>query len=413
MFDDIKPPEAGDGLPESVPKSNDQEPAFVPPETISATDTEEPKPVEKSEAPKPSKQSRFKKMKTSLATWWGSRKLWQKILIIVLAVLLAAALAFGVYTLFKAPKEAPVPQAQVEAVPTTEASKLTGVQVDPKFNKLPVTGIMIENSLDARPQSALKDAGVVFEAIAEGGITRFLALYQEAEPSYIGPVRSARPYYLRWLLPFDAPLAHVGGSPDAMADIKSLGVKDLDQFFNPQAYWRVSTRYAPHNVYTSMAKLRSLEKSKGWTSSNFTGFLRKEEQPLTTPKARLVDISISGPDFGVHYTYNKKTNSYLRSEGGAKHIDEKSHKQLSPKVVVVLVTRYGLASDGHHSTYQTNGSGTVYVFQDGGVTKGKWHKSDDKTQLTFTDATGAPLGLNPGQTWITVVGASSDVSYKK
>ena len=155
---------------------------------------------------------------------------------------------------------------------------------------------MIENSLDARPQSGINQAGVIFEAIAEGGITRFITLYQEAQPQYVGPVRSLRPYYIDWAAAFDAPIAHVGGSPDALKQIRNGG-KDLDQFFNPGAYWRQSTRAAPHNVYTSFKNMDKLNKAKGYKSSKFTPWPRKEDSPLETPTAATIKVSISSANF--------------------------------------------------------------------------------------------------------------------
>jgi hypothetical protein len=270
---------------------------------------------------------------------------------------------------------------------------------------------MIENSLDARPQAGLKDAGIVFEAIAEGGITRFLALYQEGQPDYIGPVRSARPYYLDWLLPFDASYAHVGGSPEALSLVRSLGIKDIDQFANGGSYDRVSSRAAPHNVYTSMSKIDALNSAKGYTTSTFTSFPRKSDQPLSTPMASSINLDISGPLFNVHYDYDTASNTYKRSEGGSSHTDEKSGDQLAPKVVIALVMDYGYASDGQHSEYTTTGSGSMYVFQDGFVTQGTWKKSDSKSQFSFTDSGGAILKLNAGQTWFTVVDGTDKVHY--
>lgn len=316
------------------------------------------------------------------------------------------------------PKPAPAPVAKkVEPPapppkPTTEASRLTGVQITPELNKRPVTGIMIENSPDARPQAGLIDAGVVYEAVAEGGITRFLALFLESQPEHIGPVRSARPYYVEWALNFDAAYAHVGGSPDGLADIKALGVKDLDQFANGGYYQRVSSRYAPHNVYTSMAKMDELKTKKGYTSSNFSGFERKAEAPSPTVAARTIDLAISGALYNVHYDYNQPTNSYNRLEGGRPHTDERSGTQLSPKVVVVLVVNQGLMADRIHTTYQTTGSGAMFVFQDGVMTKGTWHKPDRKAQYRFANEAGGPLQLNPGQTWITLVNNPGAVTAK-
>ena len=294
--------------------------------------------------------------------------------------------------------------------PTTVPSTLTGMQVDPSVNSRPVTGVMIENSLDARPQSGLSEAGVVFEAIAEGGITRFLALYQDTAPADIGPVRSARPYYIQWALGFDAAYAHVGGSPQALANIKAWGVKDLDQFYNAGAYRRVTTRYAPHNVYTTIANLNQLETAKGYTTSTYTGFARKKATPIKTPTASKIDINLSGSLYNVHYDYNKSANTYNRSEGGAPHMDAGGNIQISPDVVVVMVIPYGIAADGHHSEYQTVGSGQVFIYQDGGLTTGSWTKKSEKEQITFTDANGKQILLNPGQTWLTAVGDANKVS---
>ena len=333
------------------------------------------------------------------------------------AVLLILLVGGGVYA-YKGLHPKPVANSPVAkakkkaAAPAVITSPLTGLPVSEEQSKRVVTGAMIENTVFARPQSGLKEAGVVFEAIAEAGITRFLALFQDNQAPNIGPIRSARPYYVDWAHSFDAPLAHVGGSPDALSKIKSNGVKDLDQFFNSGAYHRVGSREAPHNVYTSIASLNNVEKSKGWTSSSFTGFERKKEAPAKVPTAKTIDLAISGPTYNAHYDYDAANNQYLRSEGGAPHKDAESGAQLAPKVVIALVAPYSLMSDGYHSQYQITGSGEMTVFQDGTVTKGTWARKDGPSQYTFTDAEGHALKLNPGQTWITVVGTAGAVTYK-
>ena len=296
-------------------------------------------------------------------------------------------------------------------VPVTVPSTLTGLLVNPSINLGPVTGVMIENSQDARPQSGLSSAGVVFEAIAEGGITRFLALFQDTAPDNVGPIRSARPYYVQWALGFDAGYAHVGGSPEAIADIRDWGVRDLDQFYNSGSYHRVSSRAAPHNVYTAIATLNQLEVSKGYTSSNFTGFVRKAEAPSKVPTVNTINFNISGPVYNVAYTYSAATNSYLRSEGGEAHIDANTGAQISPKVVIGLVMAYSLESDGQHSVYSTIGSGPAYFFQDGMSIIGQWSKSSGTSQFVFTDSAGAVVKLNPGQTWITALANATDITY--
>jgi hypothetical protein len=339
-----------------------------------------------------------------------SEKLTKKQLVIgsiVFVLLLGAAVAFALSNRAGAPT--PAQKAAIVKPPIT--SPLTGLPVSAANAKRPVTGVMIENSIFARPQSGLKEAGVVFEGIAEAGITRFLALYQEAKPANIGPVRSARPYFLQWALGFDAPLAHVGGSPEALQNIKTQHVKDLDQFFNSAYYHRTSNREAPHNMYTSMAQLNAAEKAHGWTKSTFTGFIRGKEKASGKPTVTKIDFSISGPTYSVHYDYNAKSNVYLRSEGGEPHKDATTGKQLAPKVVIALVMPYALEPDGYHSDYSTIGSGHMYVFQNGTVTQGTWKKTSAAKQFQFLDAVKKPIKLNPGQTWISVVGSKSYVSY--
>jgi hypothetical protein len=300
--------------------------------------------------------------------------------------------------------------------PTIVPSTLTGLPVSPGVNDRPVTGVMIENSIFARPQSGLDQAGVVFEAIAEGGITRFLALFQDTQPNYIGPVRSARFYYINWLLGFDAAYAHVGGSPEALKDIPAWHVKDLNEFYNAGAYHRISSRDAPHNVYTSIAELNALEKSKGFGKSNYTGFARKaKETPSKTPTVTQINMAFSGFYYNTHYDYDPATNTYKRSEGGTGHMEllkNGSRVRITPKVLVALVMPYSLEPDGYHSSYNTIGSGKMFVFQDGGVQTGTWNKASRNAQFTFTDTQGQPLKLDPGQTWISALKSASDVTYK-
>lgn len=343
---------------------------------------------------------------------------------VLLAIITLALLAIGGSALYGVlhpqPKPAPVaatapPKKELPPPPVAVQPKspLTGLGVESnELTKRQVTAIMLENSPSARPQSGLKTAGVIFEAIAEGGITRFLALYQESRPGLIGPVRSLRPYYIDWLLPFDAAVAHVGGSYNALNEIRSGKYKDIDEFFNGGSYWRASDRYAPHNVYTNFDKLDALNTSKGYTSSTFTGFARKAEMPNAAPSATAIDISISSALYDVHYDYDKASNSYLRSEGGAPHNDREGGR-LTPKVVVVMKVPMHLGfEDGYREQMDTVGSGPAYVFQDGVVTQGTWNKPDRPTQITFKDSANNQIAFNPGQTWITDIPTEKSVTWR-
>ena len=306
----------------------------------------------------------------------------------------------------------------IKPVSTTVPSTLSGLPVAPSVNKLPVTGIMVENEIDARPQSGLDQANVVFEALAEGGITRFLALYQDTQPSYIGPIRSARPYYVSWCMGFDCDYAHVGGSPDALTDISNWGVKDLNEFYNGGAYERITNREAPHNVYSSIASLNTLEDSKGFTTSDFQGFPRKAASPLKVPTVTAINLDIGTSEYNASYAYDATTNDYVRSEAGQLMTNVAANGtpvQIAPKVVIAIVVPFSLgaldASDAYYSNYAVIGSGAAYVFQDGGVTVGTWQKTSNSAQITFSDAQGQAIKLDPGQTWITALTDSTQLTY--
>lgn len=297
--------------------------------------------------------------------------------------------------------------------PVKYYSPLSGVEVaDEKTTKRPVTAVMIENSDLARPQSGLAEAEVVFEAVAEGGITRFIALYQTNRPGLIGPVRSVRPYYLDWAAGFDPGVAHVGGSPDALSMIRSGDYgTDLDQFFNDNSYWRAIDREAPHNVYTNSDKLDGLQGEKGKTGSTYSFSPRIDERKPATPTVTRITADISSGIFNVAYDYDAATNSYKRSEGGAIHNDREKG-QISPKVVVMMKTNIALSGDGVHMDVTTSGSGTADIFQNGTVIEGTWSKVGPKDKLYFKDASGKEISLVRGQTWITIVGNDRTITWQ-
>lgn len=324
----------------------------------------------------------------------------QKLLLLFVVILLVALTCAGAIWALRGQ---PGPQSNVAVRLSDEVqSELTGLMVLPEVNERQVTAVMIENSPDARPQAGIINAGVVYEAVAEGGITRFVALYQDTKASYLGPVRSIRPYYLDFLVPYGAAVAHVGGSPQAIQQMRAQNIKDLDQFVNPTAYDRVSSRFAPHNVYTSTTRLNQVEKRKKYKQKPYDGFEReKREAPLDKAKIKTININYISDLYNVSYKYNKASNTYKRTLGGVPHKDEKSGKQIAPKVVVAIEMKR--TQDGVYSVYKTTGSGKVRVYQNGTVIVGKWSKKNRKSQFVLTDKNGDPIKLVPGKTWVNIV----------
>lgn len=411
MHDDIRVPAAPAADP---PK----ETTFETPDQVAAHDEAPDMTIDMADEEEKEEPLAFspQQTKTKRKFWPPTKKQWliAAAVVVVLGIggaVAALALRHKPITNYAATK--PPAKAQTSnLVPST----LSGLPVNPSVNKSPITAVMIENTPDARPQAGLSQAGVVFEALTEGGITRFMALFQDQLPTNVGPVRSARPYFIDWALGFDAPYVHDGGSPQGLSDIQSLGVKNIDYLDYPAYFTRVSSRPAPHNLYTSIPGLIKLEASNGWTSSNYSGWPRKTDAPASSPSVTSINFNLSYSTYAVNYAYDAQTNSYNRSEGGAAQTDANSGKQLSPKVVIGMVVPWSQGSldtsDAYYSVYSDIGSGEALVFQDGGLTIGQWNKASAGAPLTFTTSSGAPLKLDAGQTWITALASASEASYK-
>lgn len=327
---------------------------------------------------------------------------------IIIGIFLIAVASIIAFFILNQPSPPPIahstPKPKKITPPKKYYSPLTGLEVkDDAATKQVVTAIMIENSPDARPQSGIKQAGIVYEAVAEGGITRFLTLHQQDKPQLIGPVRSLRMYYVDWLAPYNASVAHIGGSAASLAEIRNGSYRDIDQFFNSGAYWRATDRYAPHNVYTSFEKLDALNASKGYTESSFTGFSRIDGKASKTPNAQNIAINISGPLYNTTYTYKPEHNFYERSLAGKPHLDREDGHITPSSIVALKVDMTKVLEDGYRESIVTTGSGQAVIFQNGTAKEATWHKPGRNSPITFKDVNGYDIPLVRGQTWISAV----------
>lgn len=333
-------------------------------------------------------------------------------------------------------------------------SNLTGLEIaDENLNSSPTFCIQIPNgSTDgARPQVGLTQAGVVFEAIAETGITRFAAVFQNPTSSAIGPVRSLRPYYLDWDTPFDCTVTHAGGSDEAIAALRKGGQRNLDE--NYSYMWREdNTGRLWNNLFTSPTDLLQFNADHGYTTSNPKTFprLTPEEateiakQNLNPPecpedtdcitadqlnRADTVRISFGNwVNYNTIYSYAPETNTYARSyQSGDAHLvyecpaglnqpNTKTEcgdlKQVTPSAIVAIRVQEHTMADGYHESIATIGSGTAYIFQNGEVIEGTWDKASQGSQIVFKDAAGEIIKFTPGQLWIAAVPQFGSVSWE-
>jgi len=353
--------------------------------------------------------------------WHGWSKK-RKIVVTVLAVLLLCGLVASAAVLIR---KKPTVQRRDETAkvlrvapkPKTLPSPLTGVEVSPQRAEHAVTSVVIENLYpSARPQSGLSSAGVVYEALAEGGITRDQAFFGDTFPADIGPIRSIRTHFVRWGLEYGVSVVHAGGNADALDMITPLGLKNLDQFANGSYFRRITTRYAPHNLYTTGPQLESLLQAKGFnTKPSFKVWQRKDDSKATAPIASTITISPSYYDYEIGYTFDPTSDSYTRTIRGEADVDANGNVPIKPKNVMVLKvpTSYGLTRTNEDTVIiQQVGSGKGWLFMDGNAIEISWQKTSDSAQTTYTDLSGKPIVLNRGQTWVTVIPTDKAVTYK-
>ncbi len=297
--------------------------------------------------------------------------------------------------------------------------------------------VMIENHVESRPQSGLSYADVVYEAVAEGGITRFMGMYycNSLPDVQLGPVRSARTYFLDWLSEYDALYAHVGGAntpgpANALGQIIDYKIKDLNQFsIGFPTFWRDYQRLGravatEHTMYTTTHKLWDVGEKRDWTATDSAGlrwdakfvpWKSKEDQAGGDKTKVTVNFWEGRGDYQVQWSYDKGCNCYKRSHGGTSHTDLNNKQQLSPKNVVVQFMRESHANDGYennaHLLYTNKGQGKALIFQDGKVIEGQWTKANRLAREKFLDESGKEIEFNKGQIWIQTVPEGSSVDY--
>ncbi len=294
--------------------------------------------------------------------------------------------------------------------------KIDGICLKAGEKDAGVFAVMIDNLREARPQSGLSQASLVYEAVAEGDITRFLAVFSLNDSiEKIGPVRSARPYYIDFAREFKCPYLHVGGSPDALDYLSSAYKFDLNEMSRGQYFWRDKNRYAPHNVYSSTEEVKkAIEKYKWEVNDEFDAFVFKEdEKEELRGQVKKINVYFSLADFVVNWEYDEKNNVYERSVSGQNQKDANDGESIKAKNLVVIPARYVVLDNyGRQELVDFNaGTGVAYVFQDGKVIEGTWKKENKNTRRKFFDQSGKEINFNVGQTWIEILPKENKLIY--
>lgn len=377
------------------------------------------------------------------------------ILIAIVLFLASGAISYFLFSQVNKPIIKSIPPTKLangsvqfdNSLPKTESCPLNGVlystQQKAWWETHEPLGVMIENSTDARPQSGLSYADQVYEAVAEGGITRFLAIYYCQDAPEIGPVRSARTYFIDMVSQFGKyPLyAHVGGAnadgpANALGQIDDYGwtgYNDLNQFsIGFPTYWRDYTRQGhtvatEHTMYSTTTKLWDFAKTQrnitsttkaGAWDTNYTPYTFKEDLAISQrPASQTIHLNFwEDQNYAVDWIYDPANNNYKRNNGGVPHIDIDTKKQLTAKNVVVLLMDQSNADDGYdnneHLLYTDEGTGKALVFMDGKEIKGTWKKASRTSQLFIYNANGQQVSFNRGTIWFSILPTDTTITVK-
>jgi hypothetical protein len=285
---------------------------------------------------------------------------------------------------------------------------INGSLVDAAIAKRRPIAVMVENHIDSRPQSGLSEADVVYETLAEGGITRHMALYQAGEPKQIGPIRSVRNYFNFLANQWAAVIVHSGGSKDALQELRSNkypAVADGDEYFNGKYFKRDNQKYAPHNLFSSTEMLRQMLTDKKWEDWNSGNYWNFAEVPADQIKAEATNISIPFviKSYAVRYKFDPATNNYKRFVADQPVIDAGNKQPVSPKnILVQFADSFAVeaATEGGID-FNLDTSGPLTLFTAGKVIAGSWSYKNGK--ISYLDEQGQPLVLQPGPTWIEIV----------
>jgi hypothetical protein len=296
--------------------------------------------------------------------------------------------------------------------------------------------VMIDNYFpDARPQTGIDQASLVFETMVEGGFTRIMPVYLEHDPSVVGPVRSTRIYFDDWAGALHAVLVHVGGNDDADAQLWQMPkVYNLDQgtdafllgYMNSY-FWRDDHRTIPDNMYANIAKLRTYvaKRRQNW---RYAGASLPHKLPAPAAArggAGTLTIGYVDPlfpgmpplsNYQVQWRYDPVSNSYLRVVGGVNDIDVASHQPIRAQNIVVMKVGAGTPDQAAGTTVDAVslpviGTGPALYFRDGHVQHGVWEQNDPMAPLRLMDPHGRPVKFDPGQTWVEAVPQASSTSW--
>lgn len=282
---------------------------------------------------------------------------------------------------------------------------LTGMPVsDEEELKLRPIAVMIDNEYNARPQSGLLDAEIVYEIPVEGNITRYMAIYHHSHTDKIGPVRSARPYFIDKALELNAVYVHCGGSPQALSDLVTLKVNTLNDLKGSPCFWRSKDRKMPHNLYTSTKLMREVMESSKFNTKTAPEYFKFSEEFLDLDGKKTASISFNySKNYIVGYEYSEKDKLYYRTINGVRLKDKESGKDISTTNIIVEKTTAKVLDKVGRLEVRNIGKDRGYYLTGGKLAEIEWSKNGRSEKTEYKDLKGKEILMNKGTTWVQVV----------
>ena len=280
--------------------------------------------------------------------------------------------------------------------------------------------VMINNLGAARPyHTGLQDAYLVYEIVVEGGITRYLALFKDKTNEVVGNVRSARHYYIDYVLENDAYYVHWGWSPQAQSDISSLDIDNLNGLTYGSPYFfrqNISGVNTEHKAFTNLSELANLVDRLGYRKETNKDLLlnysaTSVELPSDATDATEIDIKYSGSST-TNYVYDSDAKVYKQFVNDKEHTDYETKKQYTVKnIIVYQVGNTTIAGDNKGRQDLDNiGTGEGYFITEGKTIPITWEKDSRSSQTVYRDKSGEEITVNDGNTWIHIVPKSGKIS---
>jgi len=349
------------------------------------------------------------------------KRKWTRALMVIMAIIVALA---GCAKPAEEPEPEPVPEPEPQVIQPPAVSEtepepeivypytfpLTGIGTEELLDDRPLL-MLIENHRDARPQSGLIDADIVYEILAEGEITRFAAVFHSEKPEVIGPIRSLRPYYAQIGEAIDALIVHAGYSPAALEYVQKKKLDHFDEIYNAGAYfWRSNERKAPHNLYTSTELIRQGMENKKvrseWKAPAAIPFADKDAV-ITGETADTVLVEYYA-GYKVEYVYDAEKGTYLRHMAGSPHVDKETGERIEAANVMIIETSHRVLDDVGRREVNIYGPGEGWLVQQGKVRKIEWKLVDG---LIRPYINGEEVALIPGKTWVQVISSNLKVTF--